>query len=167
MKYKMFALILTIAVMSWAQTATPVVPSTTPQSTVPAAKAKCGCCDKMAAADSKDTPACCAHHDMKTADGKEMSCCAGKDAKAGGKDAMACMKNSKDKAASCCKGKDGCTKDSCGKDKAAAACCAGKCGKDEKSCCSRMKLEKTAKNCCEDELRSQNDAPHTFARAGK
>ncbi|HME34035.1 MAG TPA: hypothetical protein VKF84_02265 [Candidatus Sulfotelmatobacter sp.] len=139
MKYKMFALILALAVATWAQTSTQTTPATPQQSTVPADKAKCACCDKMAAADAKDAPACCARHDTKAADGKEMSCCAGKDAKSSGKDAMACMKNSKNKAASCCK--DGCTKDSCGKDKTAAACCAGKCSKDEKSC-SGAKVEK-------------------------
>jgi len=157
MKYKMLALILALTVLSWAQTATPTTPQ---QSTVPADKAKCPCCDMMAAADAKDAPTCCARHDMKSAmkdkDGKEMaSCCAGKDAKAtGGNDAMSCMKNDKDKtAASCCK--DGCSKDSCGKDKTAAACCCGSCGKDgEKGCCSGKKTEKSAQSCCAKELHS-------------
>jgi hypothetical protein len=172
MKYKMFALtiIFALAVATWAQTSTQSTPATPQQITVPADKAKCACCDKMAAADTKGAPGCCTHHDMKAADGKEMTCCAGKDAKSSGKDAMACMKDSKDKAASCCKdgcSKDGCSKDGCGKDKTAAACCAGKCGKDEKSCCSGAKVEKTAKNCCEDDLRSENETPQTFARAGK
>jgi|CZKD01.1.fsa_nt_gi hypothetical protein len=160
MRYKMFALILALTVATWAQTSTQTTPATPQQSTTPADKAKCGCCDKMAATDAKDAHACCARHDMKgdmkAADGKEMaSCCAGKDAKSsGGKDAMACMKNDKDKtAASCCK--DDCSKDSCGKDKTAAACCAGKCGKDgEKGCCSGMKSEKTAKSCCAKEMHS-------------
>jgi len=147
MKYKLFALImiLALAVATWAQTSTQTTPATPQQSTVPTDKAKCACCDKMAGADAKDAPACCAHHDMRAGDGKEMSCCAAKDAKSSGKDAMACMKNSKDKTASCCKEastKVGC-QDGCGKDKSAAACCAWKCGKDEKSCCSRAK-EKTA-----------------------
>jgi len=147
----MFALILALTVATWAQTSTQTTPQ---QSTVPADKAKCGCCDKMAAADAKDAPACCAHHDMKSEakdkDGKETaSCCAGKDAKADGKDAMSCMKNDKDKAAAAC------CKDDCSKDKAAAACCGEKCGKDgEKSCCSTKKTEKTAKNCCAKELHS-------------
>lgn len=154
MRYKMFALILTLTVATWAQTSTQTTPSTPQQSTVPADKAKCACCDKMAAADAKDASGCCVHHDMKSMndkDGKEMaSCCAGK-ASSGG--AMACMKNDKDKAASCCK--DACSKNSCGKDKTAAGCCAGKCGKDgEKSCCSGMKTEKTAKTCCAKELHS-------------
>ena len=170
MKHKTFALMLALTVATWAQTSNQTTPSTPQQSVAPADKAKCACCDKMAAADSKDAPACCAHHDMKAADGKEMSCCGDKDAKSSSEDAMACMKNSKDKAASCCKDdckKDGCAKDSCAKDKTAAACCAGKCGKDEKSCCSGTKIEKTAKNCYEDELRSENETPQTFARVGK
>ncbi len=71
-----------------------------------------------------------------------------------GKDAMSCMKNDKDKTtASCCK--DGCSKDSCAKGKTASAGCGGKCAKDgEKSCCSGMKSEKTAKSCCAKEMHS-------------
>src|ERR1035437_3370098 len=142
MRYKMLALILALTVVSWAQTATQTTPSIAQQSTVPADKAKCGCCDKMAAADSKDAHAFCAHHDMQAKDGKEMaSCCAGKDAMAsGGKDAMSCMKNDKDKAsAPCCK--EACSKDGCGKD-------------SEKGCCSGKKTEKTAKSCCAKETHS-------------
>ncbi len=153
MRYKMFALILALTVATWAQTSTQTTPQ---QSTVPADKAKCACCDKMATADAKDASACARHmkSDMKNKDTKEMaSCCAGKDEKAsGGKDAVACMKNGKDKTASCCK--DACSKDSCSKDKMAAACCAGKCVKDGEKCCSGMKTEKTAKTCCAKELHS-------------
>ena len=156
MRYKMFALILALTVATWAQTSTQTTPSTPQQSTVPADKAKCACCNRMAAADAKDGSACARHmkSGMKDQDGKEMaSCCAGKEATAsGGKDAMSCMKNEKDKAASCCK--DACSKDSCSKDKTAAACCAGKCGKDGEKCCSGMKTEKTAKTCCAKELHS-------------
>ena len=145
MKYRMLALILALTVVSWAQTET--APSTPQQSTVPAEKAKCACCDKMAAGDMKDMKSCCAHHDMQSKDGKDSkemaSCC-------GSKDAKACMKNGKDKtAAACCK--EGCSKGSCGKDKTATACCGSKCGKDAKGCCSKM--DKTAKNCCEKESR--------------
>jgi hypothetical protein len=143
MKYKMLALILALTVLSWAQTATPTTPSTPQQSTVPANKVKCPCCEKMAAADAKDAPACCAHHDMKSGMGDMKD----KD----GKEAVSCMKNDKDQAtAPCCN--DACSKDSCEKDKTAAACCAGKCGNDEKGCC--KKTEKTAKNCCSKELHS-------------
>jgi hypothetical protein len=161
MKFKMMAVVLALTVMSWAQTATQTAPSTPQQSTVPAEKAKCPCCEKMASSDAKDAPSCCAHHDMKghdmeAKDAKEMaSCCAGKDAKSSdGKDGMACMKSDKDKAAaSCCK--DACGKDdaSCGKDKTAAACCGNSCGKDGKKGCCSGKTEKTARNCCEDKLR--------------
>ena len=133
MRYKMFALILALTVVTWAQTSTQTAPATPQQSTVPSEKAKCACCDKMAASDAKDAKSCCAHHDMasmKDNDGKEMaSCCAGKDMKSSdGKEAMACMKGDKDKAASCCK--DSCSKDGCAKDKTASGCCGGKCGKD-------------------------------------
>ena len=166
MRYKMLALILALTVLSWAQTATQTPASTPQQSTAPADKAKCGCCDKMTAADSKDAPACCAHHDMQAKDGKEtasgksaMSCCSGKDAKS-------CMRSGKEKTAtSCCK--DGCSKDSCGKDKTAAACCGTTCSKDGKGCCSSKKTEKTAKNCCDDDLRSQDEAVHSFAAVGR
>ena len=147
MKYKMLTLILALTVVSWAQTEIQTAPSTPQQSTVPAEKAKCACCDKMSAGDMKDMKSCCGHHDMQAKEGKDSKemapCC-------GGKDAKSCMKDSKDKsAASCCK--EGCGKDSCGKDKTASACCGNKCGKDGKGCCSKM--EKSAKKCCEKEVR--------------
>lgn len=144
MKYKMLAAVLALTVMSWAQTTTQTAPSTPEQSTAPAEKAKCACCDKMAATDAKDAHACCAHHDMQSKDGKGMaSCC-------GGKDAKSCMRSDKDKtAASCCK--DACSKD---KDKSAAGCCGDTCSKKgEKGCCAGKK-DKTAKDCCAKELHS-------------
>lgn len=152
MRFKMLALILALTVASWAQTTTPTAPSTPQQSTVPADRAKS--CDKMAPADAKDASACCAHHDMNSMDSKEKaSCCGGKNASA--KDSMSCMRNGKDKTAvSCCKdgcSKDGCGKDGCAKDKTASACCGGK---DGKGCCSGKKMEKTAKSCCKEDLRS-------------
>jgi hypothetical protein len=139
MKYKMLALILALTVVSWAQTATQTSPSSPQQSTVPADKAKCACCDKMAAGDTKEAHSCCAHHDIQAKDGKETaSCC-------GGTDAKSCMRNDQDKTASC-------SKDSCGKDKTATACCNGTCDKNGgKSCCSGKK-ETTARNCCQKEL---------------
>jgi hypothetical protein len=147
MKYKIIALMLALTVMTWAQTATPTAPSTS-QSAVPADKAKCQCCDKMAAADAKDAHASCMRHDMKAGDSKEKkSCCEGKEASSSNdKDAaMSCMKGDKEKAAASSCG------DKCGKDKTAAACCDGKdCGKD---CCSK-KAEKTAASCCESKLHS-------------
>ena len=138
MRHKMLALMLALTVVSWAQTSTQNTPAAPAQSTAPAEKGKCPCCDKTAA-DMKDMKGCCAHQDMKSGDSKETaSCCAGKDAKSccGGSDAKACMKGDKDKAG-CCTG--------CGKDKTAAACCGGKCGKDcTKGCCSEKKGEKAA-----------------------
>ena len=173
MKYKMMALILALSVVTWAQTATQTTPPAPQQSTAPADKDKCPCCDKMAA-DAKDARAGhMMHHDMSAKDSKGMaSCCAGKDAKSssGDKEAMSCMKGGKDKTAdSCCAGKDdmscmkgdkdkaaSCCGDKCAKDKTASACCGGDCGKEgEKGCCSK-KAEKTAMNCCQHKTVSEN-----------
>lgn len=133
MKYKMFALILALTVVTWAQTATQTAPSAPQQNTAPADKAKCACCDKMASADAKDVHRCCARHGAPMADAKEMaSCCAGKDEKSccGGKDAQSCMKVGK--MADCCKGKEGMK-------------CDRKAGKDcRKGCCGWSKSEKPA-----------------------
>ncbi|MGO9087311.1 MAG: hypothetical protein ACLQBK_18995 [Candidatus Sulfotelmatobacter sp.] len=146
MKHKMLTLILALTVASWAQTATQNTPAAPPQTTAPAAKGKCACCDKMTGA--KAGQSCC-HHEMAGKDDKAMSCCSGKDAKSccGGTDAKSCMKNDKDKAACCA---------DCGKDKTAAGCCAGQCGKDHEKgcCCSANKTEKTASNCCRHDSRS-------------
>ena len=152
MRYKMLALILTLTVASWAQTATQSAPSTPQQNTKPVDKAKCSGCDKTAAVDAKETPACCAHHDMSAKDGKEGSCCVGKNASV--KAAMSCMRNGKHENASCCKdggGKEGCGKDSCTKDETASACCDSK---DRESCCSGKKAEKTTKSCRKEESHS-------------
>lgn len=131
MRHKMFALILALTVMSWAQTATPNPPSS-PGKAPPAAK--CACCEKMASADAKGAPACCAHHADAKADSKEMaSCCNGKDSASccGGKDAKACMQGDK-MADSCCKGKGGVK-------------CDRKAGKEcGKGCCGSNKSEKPA-----------------------
>ncbi|HZC24256.1 MAG TPA: hypothetical protein VE866_13015 [Candidatus Binatia bacterium] len=130
MKSKIFALILALTVVSWAQTSSQSAPSDSTQNAAPAEKAKASCCDKMGA-----TGASCPRHGKK--DAKDMaSCC-------GGKGAMSCMKDDKTAA--------GCCKDSCGKDKTAKACCGGKeCRKG----CSSMKSDKTAKNCCAHERQS-------------
>ena len=149
MRYKIFALVLALTVVSWAQTATQT-PSTPEPGATQADKAKCACCDKMAAS-NKDGKMSCQRHGMKATDGKDMaSCCAGKDTKmtscCGGKDSKSCMKGDK-ATASCCK-------DGSGKDKTATVCCgtSGKaCGK---GCCASDKKEKTAKNCCGDAVRS-------------
>lgn len=157
MKYKMLVLMLALTVMTWAQTATQTTTQTTPpapqQSTAPAEKDKCPCCDKMSSGDAKDAHASCMRHEMKAGDSND-SCCAGKhEMSVDGKEAMSCMKGDKDKtAASCCK--DGCSKESCGKDKTASACCGDKCGKEGKGCCSSMKKDKTAKSCCRQEMQS-------------
>jgi hypothetical protein len=134
MRNKLFALILALTVVSWAQTATQTTPATPSQSTA-TENAKCACCDKMA--DSKDGHAACMRN-SKMSDGKEMaSCCGGKEtASCCGKDAKSCMKDEKN-AASCCK-------DGCGRDKT-ASCCDRKAGKEcGKGCCGSNKSEKPA-----------------------
>lgn len=139
MRYKILALILTMTVVSWAQTASQ---STTPnpqQNSAPAAKAKCPCCDKMAAGKMK-----CANHAMQAKDGQDP------EAMSSSKDGMSCMRNKQGAAASCC-GKD-CEKNKCGKDKT-ASCCGDRCNKDGKNCCAVKAGEKTAKSCCQGELR--------------
>jgi hypothetical protein len=158
MKYKIIALILALTIVSWAQTATQNAPATAQQSAAPAEKGKCPCCDKMAA-DSKDNPACCAHRAQHSGNAKEVaSCCSGKDGKSCcGGDAKSCPRGDKDKTAKSCCG------DSCCKDKMAAAGCAD-CCKDCEKC---NKKEKTASNCCDHDLRSQNEPIHPFAEAGK
>ncbi len=125
MKHKVFALILALTVMSWAQTSTPVAPSA-PADSTSTEKAKCSCCEKMAAG-SKDGHAACMRHGK--GDAKDMaSCCAGKEG------------------SSCCGGKDA---KSCMKDKTAASCCKGDCCKDKKaSCCDRKPGKGCGKNCC-------------------
>ena len=128
MRLKIFALILALTVVSWAQTVTQNTPSSPQQSGAPE-KATPSCCDKMAATDSKDAHAAC----MRQHDGKEMaSCCPGKDEKSccDSKDSKSCMKDGK--MADCCKGKAGMK---CDRE-------AGKeCGKD---CCGSNKSEKPA-----------------------
>ena len=134
MKHKIFALILALTVISWAQTATQPAPSAPTQGTP--GKAKCAGCDKMAA-DSKDGHASCMRHGK--GDAQDMaSCCAGKEGKSccGGKNAKSCMKDDKT-ASSCCK--DGCSKDKM------ASCCDRKSGKEcGKGCCGSNKSEKPA-----------------------
>jgi len=137
-RYRFLALILALAVVSWAQTATQANPPT--QSDTQTEKGKCPCCDKKDAVGTEGGAACCARHHKMSGEGKEMaSCCADKDNSCcGGKDAKSCMKDNKE-AAACCK-------ESCGKDKTVAACCNGKCGKDcENGCCSSTKTKTTAK----------------------
>lgn len=134
MKHKIFALILALTVVTFAQTATQTTPSAPEQSSPE--KAKPACCDKMSA-DSKGGHGSCMRHGH--GDAKEMaSCCAGKEAASccGGKDAKSCMKDDKT-AASCCK-------EGCGKAKMASCCdrkAAKQCGR---GCCGSNKSEKQA-----------------------
>ena len=124
MKFRLIALILTLALslVGWAQTpAAAAPPNSTP---APEAKACChhnmadmkdgkGCC-QHAAADAKDGTACCSKDKCEMKDGK--SCCDGKDMKAAMKE---CKKNG-----CCADGK------SCGEakgDKTAMGCCSSKC----------------------------------------
>ena len=133
MKHTIFALILALTVMSWAQTGSQPAPSAPTQGGTE--KANCACCDKMAM-DAKDGHTACKRHGK--GDAKDMaSCCNGKEGKSccGGKDAMSCVKDEK-ASASCCK-------DGCGKDKG-ASCCDRKAAKGcGKGCCG-SKSEKTA-----------------------
>lgn len=129
MKHKMFALILALTAVSWAQT------STQPPTQPPVEKAKCACCDKTASSDAKGSGMACKRMGK---DAKGMaSCCAGKDGKG-------CMKD--DKSASCCK--DGCGKGA--KDKTASACCGADC---KEGCCSKTKAEHARMECCHHEKR--------------
>jgi len=160
MKYKLLALILTVTVVSWTQTATQSTPSTPQQSTAPD-KAKCACCEKLASADAKDAHACGARHGDHQADAKEMaSCCSGKDGVAccGGKDAKSCMKAGRDK---CCS--------DCDKSKTAKACCGSDCQKQCKGgkCCGAKKVETAESDCCDRNLSSQIDSSQNFAGLGK
>jgi len=131
MRHKLFAAILALTVMSWAQTSTQTAPSQNPS---PAEKAKPTCCQKMANGAKDGGPTCMRHKD-----GKEMaSCCAGKEGASccSGKDATACMKDGKCTA--------GCSKEGSGTEKA-ASCRDRKAGKDcGKGCCSSSKSEKAA-----------------------
>jgi len=137
MKHKLIALTLALTALCWAQSSTPSAPSTPSQSTVPAEKGKCPCCDK-ATANTKDGHSCCANHEKHVTDGKEMSSCCG------GKDATSCMAG---------KDKRSCCGNSCSKDKGAAAC--GKtCIQECKNGCCGKKTEKAAGECCHTETRS-------------
>jgi hypothetical protein len=124
MKFRLFALILALSLVGWAQDtpAASAAPNSTP---VPHAKACChqnmagkdgkSCCHN-AAADAKDATACCSKDKCEMKDGK--SCCDGKDMKTAMKE---------------CK-KKGC-------------CADGKCCPEGKSC-GEAKGGKTAMGCC-------------------
>lgn len=145
MKFKLsaFIFILALAVMSWAQTATPNSTSPVPQDNAAAPQAKASCCHKTA--DAKEGQSCC-RHEMTGKDEKAMSCCAGEKASGccDGKDAKSCMKGDKDKAAS---GAD-----------------SGKGQDNEKGCCgSHMQDDKMAMNCCSGKQGGEHCAMHAPA----
>lgn len=135
MKHKMLALVLALTVISCGQNATQTIPTDPKGST--AAEKKCPCCDKTASASAKDAGMQCER--MKSADGEEMSCC-------GGKEAKSCMKDKK-ASASCCK-------DGCEKDEKASESCGKECEKQCKNgCCSSSKTEKASTGCCKHKAR--------------
>jgi len=127
MKFRMFALIMVLALslVGWTQD-TPAA-STVPNST-PAPQAQTCCHHNMA--DMKDGKGCCHHA---ASDAQDASACCGKD--------KCEAKGNK----SCCEGKNmkaamkECKKNGC--------CTDGKCCADAKSC-GKDKGEKTAKGCC-------------------
>jgi hypothetical protein len=125
MKFRLIALILTLALslFGWAQD-TPAAPAA-PNSTPPTGQ---DCCHhNTAESQAKDGKSCC-HHSATAADAKDTAGCCGKD-----KDKCE-IKDGK----SCCDGKDmkaamkGCKKNGC--------CADGKCG--------NAKGYKTAQGCC-------------------
>ena len=127
MKFRMIALILTLALslFGWAQD-TPTAPAA-PNST-PAPQAQ-GCCHhNMADMQSKEGKSCC-HHTAAATDAKDAASCCGKD-----KDKCE-MKDGK----SCCDGKD--MKAAMKECKKHGCCADGKCGK--------AKGDKTAQGCCD------------------
>jgi hypothetical protein len=123
MRYKTIALMLSLAVATWAQTA-----GSNPQAnTTPTEKTKCACCDKTSAPGARDGQSC-ARHMMQSSDGKQTASCCGKNGKSCcGKDAQ-CMKGDKP----CCS--------DCSNDKTASSCCGTKCGeKCGVGCCGSKK----------------------------
>jgi hypothetical protein len=127
MKHKVFAFLLALSVMSWAQTAIQNSPAAKADPNQPdQKKAACICCEK-GSGEAKDGASCCRHHDAAAKSSKEaMSCCAGKDAGCC-RDGAACKRGDQVKAdAANCKD-----------------CCKHEAGK---SCC--MEKEKSAMKCC-------------------
>jgi len=141
LKLTAFIFVLTLAVASWAQTATQSTPSVAPQENA-APQAKASCCHKTS--DAKEGESCARHkmagRDEKAKDQTAMSCCAGEKA-------ATCRGG--DKAASCCAGKEAksCMKGDEEKAASCGDCCSG--DKDEKGCCaSHNEGDKAAMNCC-------------------
>lgn len=120
MKFRLFALILAMSLVIWAQEN----PAASTPNAAPAPETK-SCCHH--AADAKDGMACCHHASTEAKDamgccGKDKceikdgkSCCGGKDMKASMKE---CKKNGACKEGKCCSGAD---------HKSAMNCCGTKC----------------------------------------
>lgn len=124
MKFKLFAIVLALSLVAWAQeNPAPSNPDSTPKTETKS------CCHHGAGA--KGAMAC-GHH--MNADAKEGMECCGKDSGCCGKEMAKCAKDGK----SCCGGKDmkACAK-TCKKQ---GACSGGKCCGD--------KSEKSAMKCC-------------------
>lgn len=126
MRNRIFAIILALTVVSWAQS------SNSNPSTTTAEKSACSCCEKMAGSDSGKAD-CCAQHGK---DGKAMAAsCSREKGKCCGGDAKSCMRAEKGK--SCCS--------ECGKEKA-STCCGDKCAKACKGRCDKQE-QKTETHC--------------------
>jgi hypothetical protein len=136
MKFRLFALILALSLVGWAQE-TPAVPAA-PNST-PATQAQECCHHNMA--DMKDVKGCCHHA---AADAKDAMACCGKD-KCEAKDGKSCCEGNDMKAAM-----KKCKKNGC--------CTDGKASADGKSC-SAAKGDKTAMGCCGNMCKRHPHAP--------
>ena len=121
MKFRLFALLLALSLIAWAQeNPSAAAPNATPK---PEAKS---CCHHDHASDAKDAKGCCHHA---SADAKDASDCCGKDKcemkdgkSCAGKDMKACMKQCK-KSGACTDGK--CCGEAGGK--SAMNCCGNQC----------------------------------------
>ncbi len=102
MKLKLFAMLLALSFMVWAQE-NPATPNAAPETTK-------SCCHH-ASADAKDAAGCCGKDKCDMKDGK--SCCADMKACAGGKDMKACMKQCKKDGGKCCGGAEKASAKSC------------------------------------------------------
>jgi hypothetical protein len=130
MKFRLFALILSLSLVGWAQE-TPA--GSAPPNSTPATQAKACCHHNMA--DMKDGKGCCHHA---AADAKDTMACCGKD--------KCAMKDGK----SCCDGKD--TKAAMEQCKKSGCCTEGKCCGDKKS-------DKTAEGCCGSKCEGRSQTP--------
>ena len=124
MKFKLFAMVLALSMVAWAQeTPAGSTPNATPKPETKScchhaaeAKGEMACCHH-ASADAKDAADCCGKDKCDMKDGK--SCCGGKDMKAC---MTACKKNGGCKDGKCC-GAAG--------QKSAMDCCGNKCQRQE------------------------------------